>query len=275
MKTVPNLSASAAQILRLKIRGLINQFKTHLLKKALYQCSHECNKIKAPLSGPARRRPNDFYFSFNPMPKFRPLIYISFSIYTRFRHAKDFYGRHVLWPEVEICQFTNKWSLWIEVLFSCLFLANEQLSSRTNIITNLKTCFSIHHWPILEDSPLSFSVFPRYTNVVPLAIVDWIYNNVSVGCDVNKEVKLGRIEGKSKLEKWTLEEFSLERDINNSNNNNYNNNSINNQGLYRQPFKEIQVSFPWHRQTCTTTTQGLNLSFKVNCTCKHVSNNGI
>ena len=162
------------------------------------------------------------------MPKFRPLIYISFSIYTRFRHAKDFFGRHILWPEVEICQFTNKWSLWIEVLFSCLFLANEQLSSRTNIITNLKTCFSIHHWPILEDSPLSFSVFPRYTNVVPLAIVDWIYNNVSVGCNVNKEIKLGRIEGKSKLEKWTMEEFSLERDINNNNNNNNNNNSINN-----------------------------------------------
>ena len=218
MKNVPNLAASVAQILRLKIRGSIRSI-------------NECNKIKAPLSGPARRRPNDYYFSFNPMPKFRPLIYISFSIYTRFRHAKDFYVRHILWPEVEIRQFTNKWSFWIEVLFSCLFLANEQLSSRTNIITNLKTYFIIHyHWPILEDHPLSFSVFPSYTNVVPVAIVDWIYYNISVGCDVNKEIKLGRIEGKNKFEKWTLEGFSLERDINNS---------INNQGLYRQPFKEI------------------------------------
>lgn len=108
MKNAPNLSASVAQILPLKIGGSINQFKTHLRKKALDQCSHECNKIKAPLSGPARRRPNDYYFSFNPMPKFRPLIYISFSIYTRFRHVKDFYERHILWPEVEICQFTNK-----------------------------------------------------------------------------------------------------------------------------------------------------------------------
>lgn len=142
--------------------------------------------VKTPLSGSARGRPYDCYFSFNPVPKFRPFIYISFSIHTRFRHAKDFNGRHILWPEVEICQFANKWSFWIEVLFSCLFLANEQLSSGKNIITNLKTYFIIHHWTILEDSQLSFSVFPSCTYVVPVAIVDWIYYNVSVGCDVNK-----------------------------------------------------------------------------------------